>query len=1003
MRILWGFVLLLSLAIYSLPYVIKDQSLIWLKQQGINYPRLTEVSIGWHTGSIEIVGLAAHKPGFTPLQVDKLKLSLDLLALFEKRVLINSLELTGFNASFEQRLNETFVGPINISKLQDNKQPEPADESSQNTFEFGLNKLSLSDINFTLKIPKYQHQLHLEHANIEDLYQWAPKQLSIFAINGHFNDAPITINSESSPLSNQKQTALKLSLKNLPIASITRPFVKGLSATMDADIDIHFKANEQNFSIEHTGSFKLAAFKWQSKAQKFAFENLTYKGAGKLAINLAGHSQIKGEGELTLNNFELGAGLDASANVKNGPALKLATFKWQGPIEALLEKQALSNLKIAENFQVSGLQIKAPINLAIEEVTLQPGKKPLQIKFEKNLIQSIESSSTTHIKALAFSQKEANVAFASLLLNHTSPLMLKFNKGQLENFTDTTNLQVNALSVHQNNLRLGAKNISVSGPVSIANIGQSPLISSKLNTKTTLLKVTQDHLAISAGSIALAATLEQLDLQQPSIKQATLNMTNLDVSDLAQSLSLFSVAKLSVNDAAYSPTLTSLASLKAQNLKLAKGAATGALSQVSNLHIEQLKLINNNNLQVSSIALKDSSHHVQISDNGQIAQLTQLQKSIRSTSGNSKKKSAGNNDKFSFDIKRINISGNNLVNFEDKSVDPWFKSKINFSKITLNALSNSSNRPSPFAVSATLNEESVLNLNGKYALFGKEKAGQWQLTLDDFSLPIISPYAGRAAGYFLDSGKLNIKSKGNIEKGVIKGTNKVQVQQLAVRSAESDATAKTNQSLSMPLDLAIAVLEDSDGNIDLSVPISGSVDDPNFGYSSVVEIVAKKGMKQAALSILTKTLQPYGALLTVATTVMDAKDSGTFINLAPIAFKPGEADMPPKMHDYIVKLGKMLKERKKLKLKLCGNAVTADYLILATSAAEKNAALKKPLDPVTLEKDLINQLQNLATARTKTIKNALIQQKINDKRLFVCYAKVQLKDKKALPNVSLGL
>jgi len=1003
MRILAGFVLLLSLAIYSLPYVIKDQSLIWLKQQGIDYPRLSEVSIGWHTGSIEIVGLAAKKPGFTPLQVDRLKLSLDLLSLFEQRVLINRLELTGFNASFEQRLNQIFVGPINISQLQDNKKSENADESSQSTFTFGLKTLSFSDISFTLKIPKHQHQLHLERANIEDLYQWAPKQLSLFAINGHFNDAPITINSESSPLSSQKKTALKLSLKNLPIASITRPFVKGLSATLDADIDIHFKADKKNFSIEHSGSFKLAAFKWQTKAQKIAFENLAYKGTGEFAINLAGASLIKSEGELALNNFELAAGLDATANAKNAPSLKLATFKWQGPIEALLEKQALSSLKVAEDLQVSGLHIKAPVNLAIDKIKQQPGKKPLHIQFENNLIKSLESSSTTHIKALAFSQKEAKVAFASLLLNHTNPLKLKFSKGQLDSITDTTNVQVNALSVNQNKLRLDAKSISVSGPLSIANIGQSPLISSKLNTQTTLLKITQDHLAISAGSIALAATIEQLDLQQPSIKQATLNMTNVDVSDLAQSLSLFSATKLSVNDAAYSPTLSSLESLKAQNLKLVKSAATGALSQVSNLHIEQLKLINNNNLQVSSVALKDSSHQIQITENGQITQLTQLQKSIRSTPVKSEKKTSGNNDQFRFDIKRINISGNNLVNFEDKSVDPWFKSKINFSKVTLNALSNSSNRPSPFAVSATLNEESALNFNGKYALFGKEKTGQWKLTLDDFSLPIISPYAGKAAGYFLDSGKLNIKSKGSIEKGVIKGTNTVQVQQLAVRSAASDATAKTNQSLSMPLDLAIAVLEDGDGNIDLSVPVSGSVDDPNFGYSSVVEIIAKKGMKQAALSILTKTLQPYGALLTVATTVMDAKDSGTFINLAPIAFKPGEANMPPKMHDYIIKLGRMLKERKKLTLKLCGNAVTADHLILATSAAEKNAALKKPLDPITLEKHLINQLQTLATARTNTIKNALIKQKINDKRLFVCYAKVQLKDKKALPSVSLGL
>jgi len=998
MRFLWSFIVVFSLTIYSVPYVIKDQSLIWLKQQGIEQPKLNDVSISWHTGTVEIKGLVAEKAGLTPLKIDSLKVSIDLLALFQNRLLINQLELIGFTASYEQRDNTRYFGAINLNRLQSSNEPNTSTPKTPSKFQFGFKALALADISLVLNTPQFQHQLQLTNANFENLYQWAPNQLSQVAVKGHFNDAPIAISSASSPLSDNRKTQLNLALKSFPLTSITRPFVENLSATVDADINIDFKAQGPTFIIEHSGQFKLEAFKWHTDQQKIALQNLHWQGAGELSINLDGQSQIEGEGEIALQNFELAT--------NTGPSLKVEALNWHGPMAATFNKQVISKFSIAEQLRISNLHLKSPVALSIANIVVKPGKEHLQVDFSESAINSIRSSNTTQINKLLFSQKDTKVQLASLSTHRSAPLSLHFTKGQLNTITDASQVNLREISLKQGNTSLNANSLSFNGPLSIKNINQSPLISSQFNSKTTTLRVKQDNLAVSAENIELAATLEQLDLAKASVKQATLNVSNIDVSDLSQSLSLFSAAKLDLNDASYSPTLAAASSFKAQQLKLVKASETAVLSYIKNLAIDNIKLKNNSQLEVSRVSLNDSSHQLQITENGQIALLDQLLKSVTgkaSSAAKSEPNSTPNNDKFLFDIKRIDISGNNQIDFQDKSVEPWFESNINLNKVTLKALSNSFEQPSPFALNAVINDETKLQLQGQYALFSEHKTGQWQLNLDNLSLPIISPYAGSASGYFLDSGKLSLNSKGAIDKGVIKGLSKIKLQQLAVRSAESDATQKTNQSLSMPLDLAIALLEDSDGNIDLSVPISGSVDDPNFGYSSVVEIIAKKGMKQAAFSLLTKSLQPYGALLTVATTVLEANQSGSFINLAPVSFSPGKSQINPDMQGYVAKLALMMQERQKLKLKLCGRAVMSDKLLINAASVASNSVKKKPLNEQELGAEVDNLLQSLATERGKVVKQALQKKGVSKERLFVCFAKVELKDEKLPPNVSLGL
>ncbi|MFT5706731.1 MAG: hypothetical protein ACI9ES_001018, partial [Oceanospirillaceae bacterium] len=174
-------------------------------------------------------------------------------------------------------------------------------------------------------------------------------------------------------------------------------------------------------------------------------------------------------------------------------------------------------------------------------------------------------------------------------------------------------------------------------------------------------------------------------------------------------------------------------------------------------------------------------------------------------------------------------------------------------------------------------------------------------------------------------------------------------------------------------------------------------------YSSIVEIVAKKGLKKAAFSILTKALQPYGALITLASTAIDAQASGTFINLAPITFTAGEQKITKKMQSYLSKIAKMMRNKKKLKLKICATAVLQDKKVISASQHEKNQKLAKPLTAKLLNTAIANAVQTLATERGKNVQKMLKKLKVSSDRLFVCFAKTNFKQKKLAPVVTLGL
>jgi hypothetical protein len=120
-----------------------------------------------------------------------------------------------------------------------------------------------------------------------------------------------------------------------------------------------------------------------------------------------------------------------------------------------------------------------------------------------------------------------------------------------------------------------------------------------------------------------------------------------------------------------------------------------------------------------------------------------------------------------------------------------------------------------------------------------------------------------------------------------------------------------------PLTTAIALLEDRDGNINLEVPVSGDLSDPDFRVLGALNpIIMKAVVGTAALAI-----QPLGSVLLVGSLVADQALKVTF---DPARFAPGTTEMEADSRDYLAQLAGKLKEKPKLALRICGVAVEVE-------------------------------------------------------------------------------
>ena len=199
-------------------------------------------------------------------------------------------------------------------------------------------------------------------------------------------------------------------------------------------------------------------------------------------------------------------------------------------------------------------------------------------------------------------------------------------------------------------------------------------------------------------------------------------------------------------------------------------------------------------------------------------------------------------------------------------------------------------------------------------------------------MPDLSPYSATFAGRRIASGTLDLDLQYEIVDNKLAGENKV-----LLRDFTLGEQVEAPNAIDLPLDLAIALFTDSQGRINLSLPVRGNVDDPQFDYGEV--------LWQAFTTLITKTVTaPFRALAGVL--------GGSDEDLGGILFEPGGFDLSPPEQGKLAKIAEGLKSREQLRItvqgrydeKLDGEALRTRSVRLAL-AGKLGMALDADEDP----------------------------------------------------------
>ena len=263
------------------------------------------------------------------------------------------------------------------------------------------------------------------------------------------------------------------------------------------------------------------------------------------------------------------------------------------------------------------------------------------------------------------------------------------------------------------------------------------------------------------------------------------------------------------------------------------------------------------------------------------------------------------------DIKAIKVNQGRMY-FSDASIRSGFKTNINNLNGSLLGVSNVPGQYATIALDGTVDKSGSLRVRGQAAFEDPRRNSDVSLSFKNVPLNSINPYSMTFAGYQIDDGRIDVDLRYNAKEGQLLGKNRFVIRKIKLGEEVPDF-----KGLKLPIGLAIAVLEDSDGMIDVNIPIKGNVDSPEFSVGHLFW----QALRNVLSSIVTA---PFRALASLF------GEEG----LDGIYTAPGESVITPPEQEKLEKVAKMLEKKANAVVEFYG---TYDPLIDRQELARVNA------------------------------------------------------------------
>jgi len=272
---------------------------------------------------------------------------------------------------------------------------------------------------------------------------------------------------------------------------------------------------------------------------------------------------------------------------------------------------------------------------------------------------------------------------------------------------------------------------------------------------------------------------------------------------------------------------------------------------------------------------------------------------------------------------------NGHVDFSDRNIQPNYSANILNLTGSVTGLSSKEFSRADVALKGNLGYGSPINIAGKINPLAQDLFVDLKVSFKDVELSPVTPYSNKFLGYPITKGKLTFNVSYLIDKRNLKAENKVLIDQLTFGDK-----VESPQAVKAPVTLAATLLTDRNGQINLDLPVSGSLDDPKFKVWSVIW--------QIIVNLITKAVTSPFALLSSLT--------GGGEELSFIEFDYGSSVISTEETKKISMISKALNERPNIKLDIEGYVDTENDKY-ALKKAELDRRIKAQKVKETMSKD----------------------------------------------------
>ena len=635
---------------------------------------------------------------------------------------------------------------------------------------------------------------------------------------------------------------------------ITKPWNILVSNFKQTNLDLIFLDKQNNTSVKtqklntDISSIKLTGSDILLNKLKITNPNIIYSD-NKNAMNINLNNNLISLDKLSIlnNNIDI-----------NNISTTQSTISYK-------DKKASLNIDLNDpKINIDNLKIKDS-DIYIGKVDLNTPK--LEYKDSKNALNI--KSTDINLSTIDLNIIKSIISMNKIKLD-TPTLKFSDQKSKLDIDTKDTNLIVNNLNI--NGPKIAMESIALINPELNINdkTNKLQIDINKINANINSFLLNNNDILIKTAKIE-KGLLTFKDL----INKTTISSDKMEInaSDLKQSKDLLSVASLSILD----PSISMINDIDKTNI-LAKNIDVN-ITGISN---------GKNGLKVLKTNISKPNISVTLEKNNNKA----VEKKEPSKEA---KKETSNESAAKLNIGPINID-KAILSFEDKNLPLPFKTVISKLSGNVSKLDTTKSSTSKLNVKGIVDKYGTTKITGVVDPQSLKILTDINMLFKNISMQNFTPYTGKFIGKELESGKLDLDLKYNVKKSNLDAQNSIIITKLKLGKK-----VESKDAVSLPLELAIALLEDTNGVIDLNIPVTGNMDDPQFAIAPLVW--------KAFVNLITKAVTaPFsllGAIFGFEANEIDSVD-----------FNYGKDSITPIQKETLDKITQILKKRPNIVLEV---------------------------------------------------------------------------------------